>query len=240
MADEKIIHEQLEETKRQMDETRASLAAKLDTLETKVGETVREATDAVSTVKETVQSTVETVKDTVEETVCGIRESVHDTVAKVGDFFDVNAHFASHPWLMLGGAVAVGFASGCLLHPSSEREAEAPTAKPQNQSNGHGNGSHHRTSARRHEHRPPAPKGFFQNLVAQVEPEIDKLKNMAVGTLASVVHDWISPKIPESIKPQFNEMMDDITQKLTGNPKSEPEFSGKSKPLSAESRRFVG
>jgi len=260
MADEKIIQDEMEVTKRQMEETRASLAAKLDTLESKVTETVQGATDAVNTVKSTVESTVETVKESVEDTVSGIRdtvqgtvsgfkESVQDTVQSVKSAFDLEAHYQQHPWLMIGGSVALGFVGGMILHPapSAPAASELPrttgfggslntgnTTSSPTAGNGHG----HRS--KKHDSQRSASKesGWIHSLMAQVSPEIDMLKNMAVSSLLNMAEEWITPNIPPAIKPQFKEMMGDITTKLTGSPPKEHETASKA-PGFSEERRFA-
>jgi phosphate uptake regulator len=64
----------------QMEETRASLSEKLETLEQQVVGTVQDARAAVT-------DTVETVK-----------EAVHETVETVKDTFDIGAQMQRHPW----------------------------------------------------------------------------------------------------------------------------------------------
>jgi len=234
MADEKIIQDQMELTKRQMEETRESLAAKLDTLESKVVQTVEGATQAVNTVKSTVENTVETVKDTVEGTVSGIRESVQDTVDSVKGVFDLKAHVCQHPWMMLGGSMAVGFLGGMLFPASEEHAPEAAMAKSSH-SNGHGNG-HGPKTAKRHERSAPPEHGWLHSLIEKVEPEIDLIKNMAIGTLVTMAEGWLAPSIPKVIQPQFREMMEDISQKLTSSPERTSASTGKK----SEASRFSG
>jgi hypothetical protein len=94
----------LEVIRHQMEETRSSLADKLETLETQLGETVEVATEAVSSTVETVQETVETVKETL----------------------DLRIQVERHPWLMMTGAVAAGYIAGCMLDSSPTRQASPP------------------------------------------------------------------------------------------------------------------
>jgi ElaB/YqjD/DUF883 family membrane-anchored ribosome-binding protein len=87
--------------RQQMEETRTSLAEKLETLEQQVVGTVQGATTAVA-------DTVESVKDAVQETVSTVQESVHDAL-------DLSRHVERHPWAMVGGSVALGYLAGRLL-----------------------------------------------------------------------------------------------------------------------------
>jgi len=255
MPDEKLMQEQMDETRRQMGETRASLAAKLDTLESKVADTVQGATDTFESVKESVQgatdtfasvkesvgNTVDSVKESVEETVQSVRDTFHETVTAVSDSLDISAHVARHPWPMLGGAVALGFLAGRLLPVDESTPAE--TAAPPME---HGNGpsyasARHNGRGKKHEPRPAPEPSWMQNLVTQFEPELDKFKYMAIGSLVNIVHDLVAPKVPESFRSQFTEVMNDITQKLTSpEPSAQAPAGKKRQDFSSEAHRFAG
>jgi len=180
----------------QMEETRASLSEKLETLEQQVVGTVQDAraavTDTVETVKDAVQGTVESVKDT----------------------FDVGRQMERHPWAMLGGAIAVGFIGGKLFDrlepplpymangtaapvydrpPAATSEFTAPVSEPEEKDGGH-------------------------SLLRQFEPEIAKLKGLAVGAVMGVMRDMISGSIPEPLKPQISDVINSLTMKLGGEP----------------------
>jgi len=99
-----------------MEETRASLADKLETLEQHVVETVTGTTAAVS-------ETVENVKDAVHETVTSVKETVQDSVASVRNAFDISRQMNEHPWLLLSGSVALGYAVGRLLEDEGTSSA---------------------------------------------------------------------------------------------------------------------
>jgi len=125
----------------QMEDTRTSLTEKLETLEKKVVSTVDSATtnvaETVESVKETVQETVSTVKDTVQDTICAVKDSVKEGVGAVKDVFDVSRHVERHPWLMIGGSVALAMCSDVCLRPArspprSTRSKGRRTVKPGN------------------------------------------------------------------------------------------------------------
>jgi len=230
MSDEKMMQDQMDETRRQMGETRASLADKLDSLENKFAATVQGATDTVNSVQEAVQgatdavssvtesmgNTVDSVKDTVEESVQSVRDKFNETVSSVSDSLDLSAHVARHPWPMMAGAVAVGFLGGCLL-PSKELLEETTTPSPMRHKNGPSYASaRHNGRGTQSESRPAPAPSLMQTVVAHFEPELDKLKSLALGALVSVVHDWLAPKVPESFRPQFNSVMNEAALKLTG------------------------
>src|SRR5437899_1742451 len=103
----------------EMENTRAAFTEKLETLEQRVGSTVESATANVAEAVEAVQETVATVTDTIQETVAAVKETVHESVGAVKDMFDIPGHVACHPWLMMAGAVGLGFLLGEYLteHP---------------------------------------------------------------------------------------------------------------------------
>ncbi len=89
----------------QMQDTRTALTEKLETLEAKVVCSVEGATTAVT-------ETVENVKQAVQETVTNVKETVHDAAESMKHAFDIGAYVDEHPWLMVGGAFAVGCLGG--------------------------------------------------------------------------------------------------------------------------------
>ena len=66
----------------------------------------------VDNVKESVQGTVDSVKETVQGTVDSVKETMSDTVEGVKQTFDLHRQVDQHPYLMVGGAVVVGFVAG--------------------------------------------------------------------------------------------------------------------------------
>jgi ElaB/YqjD/DUF883 family membrane-anchored ribosome-binding protein len=185
--------------RQQMEETRASLSEKLETLEHQVADTVHEAKAAVT-------DTVSTVKD-----------AVHETVESVKETFDVSHQVKRHPWAMLGGSIAVGYIGGLLFerlmsdHPqhANGRSAFEPYPSPPDT---------------RFTSVPPGtsagqPKSNGEpSMFDHFGPEIAKLKGLAVGAALSVVRDMITGTIPEPLKPQVSDVMNNLTKKLGGEP----------------------
>jgi ElaB/YqjD/DUF883 family membrane-anchored ribosome-binding protein len=214
--DEVIIH--------QMEETRASLADKLETLE------------------ETVMGTVDTVKDTVQEakcavtdTVASVKESIQDTVEHVKDSvqqtFDVRHQVRQRPWTMVGGSVAVGFLLGRLLGGTPEaryarRAARHVSHTVQHAVDARRNGGIREEYAamapvRTESGYYPSPKeepGLLSELGTKFAPEIAQLRGLAIGTALSLVRDFIVQSAPESVGSQINEVANNITTKLGGEP----------------------
>jgi uncharacterized protein YjbJ (UPF0337 family) len=112
-------------------DTRASMAEKLEVLEGRVRETLKDTRSAVEgiveNVKGTVGDTVGTVKETVDQarsTVGSLVENVKDTVGSttttVRQSFDVEYQVGQRPWLMFGGAVLAGYVIGGWTDRDSE------------------------------------------------------------------------------------------------------------------------
>jgi len=93
-----------------MKATRSRLAEQVETLEHHVGGMVHDATAAVS-------ATIESVKESVGETVDTVQEAVKGTVTSVKHALDLGGHVRRHPWLMLAGAVALGYVCGSFFLP---------------------------------------------------------------------------------------------------------------------------
>ena len=109
-----------ETIRQQMDETRSHLSEKLASLEHQVSKTVQSTGNAVNVTVESVRETVETVT-----------EAVQGAVQSVSNAFDVRRQVEKHPWLILGGAVVVGYlAAELLTSPVKKPEPLAKTAPP--------------------------------------------------------------------------------------------------------------
>jgi ElaB/YqjD/DUF883 family membrane-anchored ribosome-binding protein len=204
--------------RRQMDETKAHLAEKLEALESQVTSTVQSATDVVT-------ETVETVKGTVEN----VTEAVQETVHSVSEAFNLKRQFDRHPWGMLGGSVAVGCLVGYLTSEYGRRNGE---------SKGRSNGDSTRmtsrmssvsgeeTAPREPERRSfqsepstqttsrpeePAQKGWFYE-------ELGRVKNLALGVLMGAVRDLTVRSLPGQLGHKVAEEVDHLTTNLGAEP----------------------
>lgn len=200
--------------KGQMLETRTALTEKLEALEERVVSTVKDTTDAVSetveAVKDAVESTVDTVKGTVSETVDSVKESVKET-------FDLNHHFQTHPWMMLGGATLVGYLGGCLL--DSGRSGSRASSNGWSYLQGHGGRPEERS---RPETPPsePAKSGpsMWDKAVEALGPAISKLEGLAIGAATGVVGKMLLEAAPEAMRGDLEGVINDITTALGGKP----------------------
>lgn len=215
--------------RQQMTETRTALSEKLETLEHQVKETVQEARAAV-------QDTVVTVREAVHDTVGSIKDSVHDTVDSVKDTLDVERQVQRHPLGMVAGATALGILGGYLLFrdraprhangsrpyddterfqrfvPTASRQATPPMPVP---------------PAHEPSERPVRPEqdGWMAQLGKKLEPELDKVKSLAIGTTVALVRDLVMPSVPPALSGQVREMLDNVATKLGGQPIREPILS---------------
>jgi ElaB/YqjD/DUF883 family membrane-anchored ribosome-binding protein len=216
--------------KEQMAETRVSLTDKIekleDTLKGTVESTLHTATDTVENVTEKVEETVETVKEAVEGSVEAVKETVQETVASVKEAFNLRHHVQRHPWAMLGGAVVLGFLGGRLLggaqrwrerrRPRDDEhlfprpgtaaaQAPMPTSAPA------------RTREPERERQPEQQKSsWLSGLGETFGEELSKLKGLALGATFGTLRDMLTASVPDQLKPQLTDVMNNVTSKLGG------------------------
>jgi ElaB/YqjD/DUF883 family membrane-anchored ribosome-binding protein len=207
----------------QMREKREDLTKKLEQLEHQVVETVQSTTNAVT-------DTVENVKEVVEETVEAVKGTVEETVDTVKKTFDIRLQVETHPWLMLGGSVAVGFVAGRLLEgltpPSRASQSHALPPPSYGEVRTNGGARSYRTAEDGPARREPASAstsesstgGWLGALTEQFAPEINKIKGMAIGTALGLVRDLVKQSLPAELGGKLYEMIDDVTQKMGGEP----------------------
>jgi len=217
------VDNELEVIRHQMEEKRASLADKLDALESQVLGTVHDATSAVSHTVRDVTEVVDTVKDNIQETVAAVKDNIHETVESVKETFNVSDKIRQHPWIALGGGFAAGFA-GAMLLESSPRTRRVP-----------------RASYRRPETFAPPPEpvraaetqprasetssGLTSQLGTAATEALNKIKGMAVGTLMGVLSEVVSEWIPTSLKPEVEGLFSNLNTHLGGKQLYKPDFS---------------
>jgi len=194
-----------------MEARRSSLAEKLEALESQVADTVQGVTSAVSNVKDVVQDTVDSVKD-----------SVQDAVGAVQDSFDRTLQMENHPWIVLGGAFALGFMAGKVL-PDVPSATHEPTAQPNGRPMGHdgasnGGVSSWPASATASAAAQPQRSSWLQDLGRSLAPEIDKFKGLALGAALGLVRDYVKKAVPPDLGNQLAGMIDSATSKLGGQP----------------------
>lgn len=208
--------------RRRMEETRASLVEKLETLENQVVGTVQGTTSAVT-------DTVDTVKEGVQETVDTVKETMQEAVEAVKDTLDVRRQVDRHPWLMLGGAVAAGYVVGYLVTRAQDAYSEPSFSRLASAAD-RPDGFHERPAPAATSYMPtpppPAPrepeKSWLSEVGEKFAPEIDQLKSLAIGAALGIVRDMLSRSAPPQVAPQIAGMVDNITTKLGGKPVEGP------------------
>jgi ElaB/YqjD/DUF883 family membrane-anchored ribosome-binding protein len=201
-----------------MEATRNDLSDKLEKLEKQVVGTVQEATSTVADAVHGAKEVVDTVKDTVEGAVEGVKDTmdaVKGTVAGaaegVRDAFDLPAHMDRHPWLMMGGAVAVGFVAGKLLDYAPDLGEVAAGAA---ETGGRLAESITTTAGAA----ASAAGGWMTALEKMFGPEMNKVKELAIGALLGVARDMAVRAASPTMSRQVGEIFDSFTSKLGGKP----------------------
>jgi ElaB/YqjD/DUF883 family membrane-anchored ribosome-binding protein len=198
----------------EIDKTRSELTDKLQTLEDQVKDTVRNATEKVG-------GTIEQVTSTVQETVESAKSTVSETVGAVRQTFDLKYQMEVRPWTMLAGSVCVGLLAGTLVGRQSRGRGLGEWA-----SSGYRGLSESLSSAgaaaqdyaqRAREQGP----SFLSQLYHQFEPELNQVKEMAIGYAAGMFRDMIKQAVP-ALREQIDEVMNRATTKFGGQPIHEP------------------
>jgi ElaB/YqjD/DUF883 family membrane-anchored ribosome-binding protein len=195
------MENETEVIKQQMADTRTALSEKLEAVEELVTSTVKDTT-------QTVTDTVAAVSSTVENTVSNVSETVSDSVESVREALDISTYVEKYPWLVMGGAVALGYTLGSVL--------------------GSTDSSYSASTSQRSEALPPASSGAApmkeqpsskeesSSFLEGWQPLIDKFKGLALGTTASLVGEMLVNAVPDNLKSHVSEMIDDATKALGG------------------------
>ncbi len=157
MDDTLVIRQQIEETKLQ-------LTDKLESLEQQVSQTVQSAGDAVAATVEAVQETVESVTGAVEGAVHSVSEA-----------FDLRQQIENHPFLVLGGAAALGYIAAECMTAYERAQKMRPMMS--------------------------TPQGIAQpqatNPTSSMSPLLRELQTMAIGVLVGSIQGVALRALPE-------------------------------------------
>jgi hypothetical protein len=128
--------------RREIEDTRAAMTAKIGMIQERVDETVEETgstvVNMVNTVLEQVkrvQNMVENVTATAEATIAQVQDTAHETVARGKPGSELIADIQRRPWVMMGTAVLLGYILGLgrSSSPANPATAEyAPGISPEN------------------------------------------------------------------------------------------------------------
>lgn len=157
MDDTLVIRQQIEETKLQ-------LTDKLECLEQQVSQTVQSAGD-------TVAATVEAVQETVESVAGAVEGAVHS----VSEAFDLRQQIEKHPFLVLGGATALGYIAAECMTAYERAQMMRPMIS--------------------------TPQGIAQpqatNTTSPMSPLLRELQTMAIGVLVGSIQGVAMRALPE-------------------------------------------
>jgi len=227
--------------RQEMQQTRTALTEKLEALEQRMLDTVQTTTQAIQGTASTVQETVNTVKGAIEDTVSSVRQTIQGTVCDVKQSFDgtVDSMKESldpelqtqrHPWALVGGAVCAGYVSGLVVQrltqpngpiqylPSQNTPAtlaSEPWSEPRDTPTMAESAF---TAPQAPEREPSWADSLTQSLRTNFEPELEKLKGLAIGALFNVAKGFLKSYVPRNIEPQVVEMVDSVTRKMGGRP----------------------
>ena len=209
----------------EIDKTRSDLTEKLQTLEDQVKDTVLNATgkveQTIEQVTSTVQETVEQVKSTVSDTVESARSTVNETVGAVRQTFDLEYQMEVRPWTLMAGSVCVGLLAGALVgrqtRGRSLGEFASSTYRGLSGSLASA-GSAAQDYAQQAREQAPS---LLNQLYHQFEPELEQVKEMAIGYAGAMLRDMIKQAVP-ALRDQVDEFMNKATTKFGGQPVREP------------------
>jgi ElaB/YqjD/DUF883 family membrane-anchored ribosome-binding protein len=196
-----------------MARTRESLRNKLDTLEDRTLGVVRETTETVTHVAEQVTDTVESA-----------RKAVKKTVKKSVRALDLTRHVEEHPWAIMGGAVATGFLASWLVAraTSSARDRQGrfydmfPGQEPY--AGGPYPAATYPAGIERTEQPAPEPArpNWLSSLAQTFAPQLDSLKQLAVGAAIATVRDMAMRSVPGPWTGELSKVFDGLAEKLGG------------------------
>jgi ElaB/YqjD/DUF883 family membrane-anchored ribosome-binding protein len=205
--------------KQQMEQTRSALAEKLETLEEHVTSTVRNTTEAVTGTVETVKGAVEDTVESVKGAVSNTMETVEESVEHVKEAFDLNKQMQTHPWLMMGGGVVVGYLGTCLLETGYNRVSQEMTrsvAPPPSSTNfrpeGGGDGRNRPTAST------PSEPSTWDKVTEALAPAADQIKGLAFGVATAMLGRMILEAVPPSLKGEVEQVIDEVTKAVGGKP----------------------
>jgi ElaB/YqjD/DUF883 family membrane-anchored ribosome-binding protein len=197
------------EARQRLDNAKASLTEKLAVLEETVADTVEKVSDPVAETAEAVKETVVTVKDTVEQTAEAVKDTVVEGMEAVRHWMDFSGHVQKYPWMMMAAGVGTGMCLEMVFGGSGETERAPAT------SGGHHGRAHHHNGGVRKER---AKSSGISSWFGQFEPEVNKLKSMALSALLGAVRSMVVQAVPQKMQQGVQELFETASKKLGAEP----------------------
>jgi len=207
------MDDEAEVIRKDMLETRTALTEKFEAIEDKLASAVTETTESVTQTVEAVKDVVQTIEGAVEGTMKTVSGAAEDAVESVKEAFDIRRQVERHPWLMLGGAVAAGFAGGLVL------DRALPAARSAAGFAGFARQPEFAYSqAAAAPAAPAASSGpsMLGELTDTLGPVIHRVKGLAIGATMGLLAQMILPQVPEAFRGQLTEVADQLTTTLGG------------------------
>lgn len=185
---------------------------KLSTLEPLHQSSARMVQD-VNQMADHLQETLDSARRAANETV----ESVKESVENIKQSVDVRHHVENHPWAMVAGATAMGYVGGVLLKsaaPATHVHSYHPAPGPYS---GTGQGF----PGGQHPEKPAEPslhEGIMSKLGEVLGPEMQVLREIAIGMMFSVLRDAVSNAVPKNVEQPISEMFNGAALRFGGRP----------------------
>jgi len=153
------------------------MTQKLELLEERVNETIEQARASVADVVDRAQTAAEDVVDRVEDFVDRTRQAV-----------DPRHQVQQHPWLMLGAAIAAGYAFG-HLQSRQDRGFSAEDGGATRSGEGPASRTFH------------VSPNLWETVSYRMQDELDTLKGAALAAADSLIRDLFREFVPALIRP---------------------------------------
>jgi ElaB/YqjD/DUF883 family membrane-anchored ribosome-binding protein len=141
-----------------------------------------------------------------------VGETIHKATEKIKaikESLNLPEQVNQHPWAFVGGAAGVGFAVGWLFRqrPVAVVQVPVPAAGEEGEMAHAGNGRKTAVAVE-------ASRSWWAPVKEKIDPEIQKLKALAVGVVLDRVEDVLVAPVPEEMRPQVQTILDNIKEKL--------------------------
>jgi len=200
------VDDELEVIREEMEEKRASLADKVEALESQVLGTVHSATETVSSAVEGAKEVVASVTEGAKHVV----ETVSETVDAVKEKLSVRRCVEQYPWASVGVSVAAGFGLAQLLPAHRSTSGDRSEALPPASSGGYS------PSSTASSYQPPRQEESHSALTGMLGKAAGTVGSLAVGTLMSAIKGLVTQSLPQQWQSELTRLVDDITTQVGG------------------------
>jgi len=238
------LTEKISGTVETVQETVEGITGTVENVEKNVEKTVKTVADTVQGITGTVESVEQTFEKTVEavaSTVGSVGETAQEAVQSVKEAFNFPKQYDRHPWLFFGGSVLAGFVGGRMIFTSLQEPAGSHTsAKAADHMGEYMARSSGQTAQQAvdytsqsaqtwdqgtrqsHNGREASAQtetgSWFGGILEKFGPDLNKLKELALGTLFATARDLITRGLPDTLKSDVMNVFNDMTSHAGGKP----------------------